>query len=126
MHTANDSHGVQQAADRTPSPPGPAPLGDRISALFDKIWPHLAAWGLAALLAFFAVRERLTLMETNASTMLERIKALEEVDRQRNLELRQFHEAATEIRTMLGVLVKAEDERRAEERARWRSNQGER
>lgn len=125
MHTANDSPAV--LADRGPVPPAPAPLGDRLSALFDKVWPHLAAWGLAALLAFFAVRERLTLMETHAQTMLERIKALEDVDRRREIELREFREAATEIRTMLGVLVKADDERRAEERATWRrNNQGDR
>jgi hypothetical protein len=119
MHTEQDSHGVP-TAERARHDQSPPPLGDRLTALFDKIWPHLAAWGLAGLLAFFAVKERLTLIETNTNTMLERIRALEEVDRQRAEELREFHRTTTEIHTMLGVLVKAEDERRAEERATWR------
>lgn len=95
----------------------------RLGELFDRLWPHLAAWGLAGLIAFFAVRERLTMMEMNAVNLLERVKALEEVDRNRDAEVRGIRDDTTRIRTLLEVLAKESDERRADERARYRAEQ---
>ena len=106
----NDSH--VESADH--------PWG-KLGELFDRLWPHLAAWGLAGLIAFFAVRERLTMMEINAVNLLERVKALEDVDRTRDEEVRGIRDDTTRIRTMLEVLTKESDERRADERASYRA-----
>lgn len=96
---------------------------DKLTSFFDRVWPHLAAWGLAGLIAFFAVRERLALMETNATAVLERVRALEDVDRRRDAEVSGIRDDTTRIRTLLEVLAREDQERRADERARYRQQQ---
>lgn len=93
----------------------------KFGELVDRLWPHLAAWGLAAMIAFFAVRERLTLMEMNATAVMERVRALEDINRRRDAEVSGIRDDTTRIRTLLEVLAKESDERRADERAEWRS-----
>lgn len=124
MLTANDSTEAVALADRSPFSQ-PPPFADRVAAVFDKLWPHVAAWGLAALLAFFAVRERITVMEGAAQRHFERIQSLEQQQRDRDQEVREIRDDTTRIRTLLEGLVKEAEERRAEERARLRY-QGER
>lgn len=92
----------------------------KVGALVDRLWPHLAAWGLAALVAFFAVKERLSLMEVNANTVLERVKRLEVRHEDQADELRGISTNTAEIRAMLEGLVKEADERRGEERRAYR------
>jgi len=109
-------------ANDSPAPDSVDRLGvtDRVFAVFDRLWPHVAAWGLAALLAFFAVKERLSLMEVNATTMLERVLALEQASKDQDHELRGINTNTTEIRTLLQSLVKEAEDRRGEERRAYR------
>ena len=95
-------------------------LGSRLLELFDKLWPHVAAWGLAALLSFFAVRERLSLMEASAGTLLERVKSLEESEREHSINIQGIRENTAASKTMLEALVKEAEERRGEERRAYR------
>lgn len=95
-------------------------LGSRLFELFDKLWPHVAAWGLAAILSFLAVRERLTLMELKGDTLIERVKALEQSERDHSLDIRNIRENTAASKTMLEALVKEAEERRGEERRAYR------
>ena len=120
MLTANDSPGAGPlSADRTPFPMTPQPpLADRVAAVFDKLWPHVAAWGLAALLAFFAVRERITVMEGNTQRHGERIQSLEQAAREWDQRVRTIQDDTTRIRTILEIMreERAEDRRYRRER----------
>lgn len=98
-------------------------LGDRLVALFDQVWPHLAAWGLAALIAFFAVRERLTMMERDGAALVVRIEKLEQAQRETEHEVGGIRVDTTRIRTLVEVIAKESDERRADERARYRAQE---
>lgn len=65
------------------------------------------------MIAFFAVRERLALMEGNAQRHGERLVTLEERDKERDRELRAIREDTTRTRTLLEVyLEELRDDRR--------------
>lgn len=108
----SDSHAPVHADERA--------LSSRLFELFDRLWPHVAAWGLAALLSFFAVRERLTMMELKNDTLIERVKVLEESERSHSLDIRGIRENTAASKTMLEALVKEAEERRGEERRAYR------
>lgn len=120
MLTVTDSH---RDDAETRDPRG---TWGRLGEIADRLWPHLAAWGLAALLAFFAVRERMTIMEKDATALLERVRNLEKGSENRDAEVRGIRDDTTRIRTLLEVLAREYEERRADDRARIRQQQGER